>query len=57
MPLAVRSRSSAIRRPPADRPLLIPISLFLAGLIAEAAIIAAAAPRIAELGSLSITST
>jgi hypothetical protein len=58
MPLAALSRgSAAIRRSPINRPLLIAISLFLAVLIAEAVIIAAAAPRIAELGSFYITST
>jgi hypothetical protein len=57
LPLAAPTRGSAARPSPIDRPLLIAISLFLAVLIADAVIIATAAPRIAELGSLYITST
>jgi hypothetical protein len=57
MPLAASTRGSAARPSATNRPLLIAISLFLAVLIAEAVIIAAAAPGIAELGSLYTTST
>jgi hypothetical protein len=57
MPLAALTRRSAARPSPVNRPLLIAISLFLAVLIAEAVIIAAAAPSIAGLGSLYTTST
>jgi hypothetical protein len=40
-----------------NRPLLAAIAIFLAVLIADIAIIAAAVPNIAALGSLYITST
>jgi hypothetical protein len=57
VPLATSFHGSAVRPSPINRPLLIAATLFLAVLIAEAVIIAATAPRIAELGSLYITST
>jgi hypothetical protein len=57
MPMAAPHRGSAVAPSPDRRPLLIAISLLLAVLIAEAVIIAAAAPSLAELGSLYITST
>jgi hypothetical protein len=57
MPVAAPTRGGADRPSATHRPLLIAISLFLAVLIAEAVIIAAAAPSIAELSTLYITST
>jgi hypothetical protein len=57
MPLVAPTRGSAAAPSPINRPLLIAISLFLAVLIADAVIIAEAAPNIADLGSLYITST
>jgi hypothetical protein len=57
MPLVAPSRESVVCTAHVNRPLLIAISIFLAVLIAEAAIFVAAAPHVPDLGSLYITST
>lgn len=45
------------RKARANRPLIIAVALFLAVLIADVVLIAKAAPSIADIGSLYITST
>jgi hypothetical protein len=50
-------RRSTARPSRVNRPLLVAAAIFLAVLIADIALIAAAAPNLAALGSLYITST
>jgi hypothetical protein len=47
----------SVRNKPANRPLLIAAVLFLAVLIADAMLIAMAAPSMADIGSLYVTVT
>lgn len=51
-PAIPRLDRSAVRKAHANRPLLITAALLLAVLIADAVLIAMAAPSIAEIGSL-----
>ena len=55
-PVTFRARSTA-RRAPVDRMLLIAAGLFLVVLIAEAIVVAVAAPSLTDIGALYVTTT
>ena len=55
-PITFRARTAA-RRAPAVAKLYLAAALFVAVLIAEALVIAAAAPSLADIGALYVTTT
>jgi hypothetical protein len=56
--IAFRRRApTAARRTPADRQLYIAVALFLAVLVADAVVIALAAPSLGDIGSLYLATT